>query len=186
MTLPTPLSGSLSGHRRFASSALAALLLLALAACDDWPTTTTIRRIEDPWALVQGGGLLPVIVRGRPAFASDAAISDGVFRVVEGAITWTATPPVIRESPGDAERGRRLVFLFNADGADPCGDRPAGGDPRPHGQVSLSAGFCDGSEMLSQVDGRVGRSAGLDSRPLVRLIEQATRDLLAPPPAPRP
>lgn len=157
-----------------------------LAGCDDVPATMSMRRIEDPWSVAQGGGLLPVIVRGRPAFASDEAVGLGVYRIVEGAITWTATPPVVRETAGDAGGGRRLVYVFNAEGADPCSTDPRGGEPLPHGRVTLSAGFCDGAEMLSRVDGRVGRSEGLDSRPLVRLIEQATRELLAPPPAPRP
>lgn len=171
---------------RFAVSVSMGVLLLATAACDDWPTTTAVHPIEDPWALAQGGGLLPVIVRGHPAFASDEATSEAVFRIVEGAMTWTATPPVIRESDGEARVGRRLVYVFNAEGSNPCADQPVGGDPRPKGEVSLNAGFCDGTQLLSRVDGRVGRSAGLDSRPLVRLIEQATWELLAPPPAPRP
>jgi hypothetical protein len=165
---------------------IAGLLPLALAACDDYPTTVSMRRIEDPWSVAQGAGLLPVVVRGRPAFASDEAVAEDVLHIVRQTITWTASPPLIGETGGNAHTGRRLVYVFNAEGADPCAPEPLGGEPLPLGRVTLSAGFCDGQEMLSRVDGRVGRSEGLDSRPLVRLIGQATRELLAPPPAPRP
>ena len=63
---------------------------------------------------------------------------------------------------------------------------PPGGEPLPGGEVTLVAGFCDGGQTLVRVDGRVGRSEGLGDSRLRRLIAQATRDLLAPPPAPRP
>jgi len=169
-----------------ALASIAAAGIAALAGCEDAPRTTVSRAVEDPWALVQGGGLLPLVVRGRPAFASDEAVDDAVFRAAARAITWTATPPLMRAGPGDAAAGLRLVYVFNGAGGDACAANPTGGAPRPQGEVTLVAAFCDGGRPLVRVDGRVGRSAGLDDRRLLRLITQATRELLAPPPAPRP
>ena len=174
---------------RATAAALAAIAtagIAALVACEDAPKTTVSRWIEDPWAIAQGAGLLPLIVRGRPAFASDEAVDDAVFQAVTTAITWTATPPVIRAGPGDEAARLRLVYVFNGAGGDACTPEPTGGGPLPQGQVTLVAAFCDGGQPLVRVDGRVGRSGGLDDRRLLRLIAQATRELLAPPPAPRP
>ena len=160
--------------------------ILAVTACEDWPTTTTMRRIEDPWAVAQGAGSLPLIVRGRPAFAADEAVDDAVFRAVTRAMTWTATPPVTRAGPGDETARLRLVYVFNGGGGDACAGMPQGGEPLPRGRVTLVAAFCDGAQMLARVDGRVGRSEDLDDSRLRRLIGQATRDLMAPPLGPRP
>lgn len=158
----------------------------AMTACDDFPTTTVIRRTEDPWALAQGAGLLPLIVRGRPAFASDQAVDEAVFRAAIQALTWTATPPLVRATPGDEVAAMRVVYVFNADGGDPCAAAPTGGEPLPKGRVTLVAALCDGGQFVARVDGRLGRSEGLEDRRLRRLIGQATRDLLAPLSAPRP
>jgi hypothetical protein len=167
-------------------SAIAAAGILAVVSCDDLPTTTTLRPIEDPWALAQGAGTLPLIVRGRPAFASDDAVDDAVFRIVTQAITWTATPPVTRAAAGDVLARYRLVYVFNGGGGDACAAAPTGGEPLPQGRVTLVAAFCDGGQTLVRVDGRVGRSEGFDDRRLRRLVAQATREMLAPPAAPRP
>lgn len=169
------------------ATAAAAAGIAALAGCEDAPMTTVVRAVEDPWAIVQGAGLLPLIIRGRPAFASGEAVDDAVFRSVARAITWTATPPVIRAGPGDEAARLRLVYVFNgAGGGNACAPDPIGGEPLPQGEVTLVAAFCDAGQPLVLVDGRIGRSAGLDDRRLLRLIAQATRELLAPPPAPRP
>lgn len=160
--------------------------VLAVVACEDLPTTTVLRRIEDPWAVAQGAGSLPLIVRGRPAFAADEAVEDAVFAAATQAITWTATPPLAREAAGDERAALRVVYVFNGDGGDACGGAPGGGEPLPKGRVTLVGSLCDGAQFLARVDGRVGRSEGLDDRRLRRLIGQVTRDLLAPPPAPRP
>ena len=165
----------------------AVAVVAGVAGCRDSPTTTVSRRIEDPWAIAQGAGLLPLIVHGRPAFAADEAVADAVYDAARRAITWTATPPVVRAGPGDATVRLRLVYVFNgAPGGDACAAAPLGGEPLPGGEVTLIAGFCDGGQTLVRVDGRVGRSEGLDDSRLRRLIAQATRELLAPPPAPRP
>lgn len=170
-----------------AAAASVAGILLTVAGCDDLPTTTVMRRIEDPWAVAQGAGLLPLVVRGRPAFASDEAVEDAVFRMVTQAMTWSATPPVTRAGPSDDAAPLRLVYVFNGSGGDPCAAAGSdGGEPLPRGRVTLVAALCDGGQMLARVDGRVGRGEGLDDRRLRRLISQATRDLMAPPPAPRP
>jgi len=176
----------MSGRRLAAAlAAPVAIGTLLLAGCEDAPRTTALRRVQDPWALVHGAGLVPVIVRGRPAAASADAVEDVVFRFVEAAVTWTATPPFVRGGAGDAAAAMRLVFVFN-EGGEPCGGPAIGGEPRPDGEIVLLAVLCDGREMLARVDGRLGRSAGLDDRRFRRLVTQATRDLLAPPPAPQP
>lgn len=169
-----------------ALAAAAAAGIAAVAGCEDAPVTAVSRAVEDPWAIVQGAGLLPLIIRGRPAFASDEAVGDAVFRSVARAITWTASPPVIRAGPGDEAARLRLVYVFNGAGGNPCAPDPTGGEPLPQGEVKLVAAFCDAGQPLVRVDGRIGRSAGPDDRRLLRLIAQATRELLAPPPAPRP
>lgn len=157
-----------------------------LVGCKDTPTTVVSRRIEDPWAIAQGAGLLPVIVYGRPAFASDEAVAEVVYDAARRPVTWTATPPLVRPGPGDDVARLRLVYVFNGTGGGDACASPLGGEPLPGGEVTLVAGFCDGGQALVRVDGRVGRSEGLDDSRLRRLIGQATRELLAPPPAPRP
>lgn len=169
-----------------ALAAVAAAGIAALAGCEDAPRTTVVRAVEDPWAIVQGAGLVPLIIRGRPAFASDEAVDDAIFQAVARAITWTATPPVIRAGPADEATRLRLVYAFNGGSGNACAPDPTGGGPLPQGEVTLVAAFCDAGQPLVRVDGRIGRSAGLDDRRLQRLITQATRELLAPPPAPRP
>lgn len=159
---------------------------LAVMGCDDLPTTTVMRRIEDPWAVAQGARLLPLIVRGRPAFASDEAVDDAVFRMVMQAMPWTAAPPVTRAGPGDETAPLRLVYVFNGSGGDACAAGQQGGEPLPRGRLTLVAALCDGGQTLARVDGKVGRSEGLDDRRLRRLISQATHDLLAPPASARP
>jgi hypothetical protein len=166
--------------------AVTAGVILSVVACDDLPTTTVIRRTEDPWAVAQGAGLLPLIVFGRPAFASDVAVEDAVFRAANQAITWTATPPLVQPRPGDESAGMRLVYVFNGDGGDACAVAPSAGEPLPKGRITLVAALCDGAEFVARVDGRLGRSEGLEDHRFRRLIRQTTRDLLAPPPAPRP
>jgi hypothetical protein len=160
--------------------------ILGVAGCEDQPRTTTTRRIEDPWAVAQGAGLLPLIVRGRPAFASDEAVDEAVFRAATQAITWTATPALVRATPGDERAAMRLVYVFNGDGGDACAGAPIAGEPLPKGRVTLVAALCDGAQFVARVDGRLRRSEGVEDQRLRRLIRQATRDLLAPPPAPRP
>src|SRR5512133_1334744 len=52
--------------------------------------------------------------------------------------------------------------------------------------VSLLAALCDGTAMLVRVDGLLKRHDGVEDRRFAKLVVQATRELLAPPPAPRP
>lgn len=169
---------------------LSGLLIAGLFACEDAPITQTMRRVEDPWAVAHGAGVLPLIVRGRPGFATETAVEDAVLRAVTGAMTWTAAPPVALASASSAGERIHLVYAFNAAGGDPCGadqaSSPAGGEPRPDGRVELTAVLCEDGEWLARVDGRLRRSDGIEDRRFGRLVGQATRDLLAPPPAPRP
>jgi hypothetical protein len=170
---------------RFAAVLLAASTL-GLVACDDAPKTTTMRRIEDPWAFAQAAmasGPLLIVVRGLPSPASEAAVEDAVLQTAQSAVTWTASPrfTVIpaRAAPSDLH----LVYVFNGRPvADPCREDAPGGEWQQGGRVALLAALCDGTDMLVRVDGRLKQHAGLDDRRFVKLIGQVTRELLAPPP----
>ena len=168
----------------------AVTMTLALVACEDVPRITAVRRVEDPWAFAQpvmAAGPLLVIVRGRPVFAAEPAVEERVLQEVIEAVTWTATSRFTLDPVAAARAGMRVIFAFNAPTlGDPCREDVRGGEPRPDGTVALLAAFCDGSDLLSRVDGRVGRIDGLDDRHLAALIDQATRELLGPPAAPRP
>ena len=135
---------------------LGALLTVGLLACEDAPVTQAMRRVEDPWSIAQGAGVLPLIVHGRPAFSSDSAVEDAVLRGVTSAMTWTAAPPVALASTSSAGERIRLIYVFNGASGDLCGAAPgdgsAGGDPRPDGRVELTAVLCDGREWLARVD----------------------------------
>jgi hypothetical protein len=174
---------------RFAAVLLAASTL-GLVACEDAPKTTTMRRVEDPWAFAQAAmasGPLLIVVRGLPSPASEAAVEDAVLHAAQEAVTWTASPRFTVIPARAAPSNLHLVYIFNGRPvADPCREDAPGGEWQQGGRVSLLAALCDGADMLVQVDGRLKRHAGLDDRQFVKLISQATRELLAPPPAPRP
>jgi hypothetical protein len=174
---------------RFAAVLLAASTL-GLVACDDAPKTTTMRRVEDPWAFAQtamASGPLLIVVRGVPSLASEAAVEDAVLQAAQEAVTWTASPRFTVIPARGAASNVYAVYIFNGrPAADPCGEDAPGGEWQQGGRVSLLAALCDGADMLVRVDGRLKRHAGLDDRRFAELIGQATRELLAPPPAPRP
>jgi hypothetical protein len=170
--------------------AITAVSIAGLLACEDSPRTTTTRRIEDPWAFVQPAmakGPLLVLVRGLPSPAQEAAIEDAVLDAARKAVTWTATP---RFTLVPAEAGSavlRLVYVFNGQpSADPCSENVSGGTWQQGGRVVLMAALCDGSSILAQVEGLLKRQEGADDPKFGKLITQATRELLAPPPGPRP
>ena len=130
---------------------------------------------------------LLVLVRGMPFPASEVAVEDAVLEAARGAVTWTATP---RFTLAPAQAGSavlRLVYVFNGQtSADPCAQDVPGGAWQQGGRITLIAALCDGSVMLARVDGLLKRQGGLDDPRFGKLIGQATRELLAPPPAPRP
>lgn len=175
---------------------LAGAILASLWACDGAPVTSAIRRIEDPWAVAQGASVLPVIVVGLPARSSlpGDSFAEAVVTAAGEAMTWTAHSPLALASRQSASGGLRLVYAFDGSG-DQCRlDRPgdgagsttgAGGNTTADGRITLVAVLCDGTEWLARVDGRIA-GAKVDERRILRLVGQATRDLLAPPPAPRP
>jgi hypothetical protein len=172
-----------------AAAAVAAGIGSTLVGCGDAPKTTTLRRVEDPWAFAQAAmaaGPLLVVVSGLPARASEVAVEEAVLAAAGDAVTWTSRPrfTVIPARAGAVDL--RLVYVFNGRPSDPCREEPQGGDPQQGGRIALVAALCDGTGLLSRVDGRLARSEGVDDRRFTALIDQATRELLAPPPANRP
>jgi hypothetical protein len=170
--------------------ALLTASLLLMLACGDAPRTTTVRRVEDPWSFAQAAiaaGPMLVVVRGLPSPVPDVAIEDAVLAAVQQAVTWINSPRFTLLPQEAGQTDLRLVYIFNGrSSADPCDDAAPGGQSQQGGRVSLVAGLCDGTNMLVRVDGLLKRQNGTDDPRFVRLIRQATRDMLMPPPAPRP
>jgi hypothetical protein len=169
---------------------LLAASTLPLGACGDAPKITTVRRVEDPWTFAQAAmasGPLLIVVRGLPSPASEPAVEDAVLQAARAAVTWTASPrfTVIPARAGPSNL--HLVYVFNGSpSADLCSENTPGGTWQQNGRVSLLAALCDGTAMLVRVDGVLKRHDGVEDRWFAKLVGQATRELLAPPPAPRP
>jgi hypothetical protein len=172
------------------SAIIVTMSILGLFACEESPRTTTMRRVEDPWAFVQSAmatAPLLVLVRGLPSPASETAVEDAVVDAARKAVTWTATPRFTLVPAQPASDSPRLVYVFNGQpSADPCAENATGGSWQQGGRVALIAAVCDGSSTLARVDGLLKRQDGIDDPRFGKLIAQATRELLAPPPAPRP
>ena len=136
---------------------------------------------------VQSAMPLLVLVHGLPYPAPEVAVEDAVVDLAREAVTWNSAP---RFTPVPAQAGSavlRAVYVFNGQpSADPCADDVIGGTWQQGGRITLIAALCDGSVMLARVDGLLKRQGGLDDPRFAKLIAQATRELLAPPPAPRP
>ena len=168
-------------------SVIAAVSILGLLACEESPRTTASRNVENPWMFVQSAMPLLVVVRGLPFPAPEVAVEDAVVDLARGAVTWTASP---RFTPVPAQAGSatlRLVYVFNGQpSSDPCAEDAFGGSWQQGGRMTLIAALCDAGVMLARVDGLLKRQGGLDDPKFGKLIAQATRELLAPPPAPRP
>jgi hypothetical protein len=168
-------------------SAIAAVSILGLFACEESPRTTATRNVENPWVFVQSAMPLLVLVHGLPYPAPEVAVEDAVVDLARGAVTWTSTP---RFTPVPAQAGSavlRAVYVFNGQpSADPCAEDVIGGTWQQGGRITLIAALCDGAVMLARVDGMLKRQGGLDDPRFAKLIAQATRELLAPPPAPHP
>ena len=169
---------------------LLAASTLALVACKDAPKTTTMRRVEDPWAFAQAAmasGPLLIIVRGLPSPASESAVEDAVLQAAQTAVSWTATPRFTVIPARAAPSNLHLVYIFNGrPSADPCSEDVLGGQWQQGGRISVLAALCDGTSLLARVDGLLKQHDGVEDRRFAKLIGQATRELLAPPPAPRP
>jgi hypothetical protein len=115
------------------------------------------------------------------------AVEDAMLQAAQAAVTWNATPrfTVIPARAGPSNL--HLVYVFNGSpSADPCSENAPGGAWQQDGRVSLLAALCDGTAMLVRVDGLLKRHDGVEDRRFAKLVVQATRELLAPPPAPRP
>jgi hypothetical protein len=127
------------------------------------------------------------VVRCLPSPASDVAVEDAVLQAAQAAVTWTASPPFTVIPARAAPSNLHLIYVFNGRlVADPCREEAPGGERQQGGRVYLLAALCDGADMMVRVEGRLKRHAGLDDRRFAELIGQTTRELLAPPAAPRP
>lgn len=165
-------------------------VILGTLACDESPRITTTRRVEDPWAFVQSAmaaGPLLVLVHGHPSPAQETAVEDAVLDAARKAITWTATPSLTLVPAQAGSASLRLVFVFNGQpSADPCSETVVGGTWQQGGRTTLIAALCDDYLMLSRADALLKRQDGVEDPRFRKLIDQATRELLAPPPGPRP
>jgi hypothetical protein len=99
------------------------------------------------------------------------------------AITWSANPRFTADSASAGRSTLRVVVTLNGGGGfsgrDPCPGKAEGGGQLPDGRVREIATFCDGEDVLANVHGHVGRSAGVDDPRFSRLIRQVTRDMFA-------
>ena len=168
-------------------SALTAISIGGLLACEESPRTTASRNVENPWMFAQSAMPLLVVVRGLPFPAPEVAVEDTVVDLTRGAVTWAASPGF---TPVPAQAGSatlRLVYVFNGQpSSDPCAEDAFGGSWQQGGRITLIAALCDEAIVLARVDGLLKHQGGLDDPKFGKLIAQATRELLAPPSAPRP
>lgn len=128
---------------------------------------------------------VPVVVRGRPYAADQAAVDRMVADVITRAVSWEARPRFTTEPSAAAPSDLRIVVSFNpspgAGGAGNCDGTVAGGTEDEHGQVRVLATFCAGSRVLANVEGRIG-GVGDDSDARVQaLIRQITIDMFQAP-----
>lgn len=154
---------------------------VALAGCEDQPTTTTTMAGEDGWRFVQAPMAkdgLPVSVSGSPFGDGPSAVSEAVLAAMHDATTWTATPRYIAGGSGASVR---VIVTFNGGSRTPCGRFEAGGGPQNDGRADVLMTLCGGDRELTQVSGHVTGADGLADPKFDALIRQATRELLRPP-----
>ena len=158
-------------------------IALVVAACEDAPRTDVTYKLDDVWSFARGAmnsGPLPVVIRGIP-YDNAATLNTAVIDAMTQAITWSADP---RFEAADAGSGSgssfRVVFTLNGGalgGRDQCQGKSGGGGPLPEGQVRVTATFCDGEDVLSNVRGKITRTDGVDDPRFSRLVRQVTRDM---------
>lgn len=161
-------------------------LSLALAACDEGPSTNVTYKIDDVWQVAQAvmaSGPLLVLIDGAPYGGEAPRLAESVVEDMETAITWYAIPRFTAEATEAASTTLRIVMTFNGgttlSGRDQCRGRASGGEPLDNGRVEVVATFCDETVVLANVRGWVGRSESDSDPRFSSLIRQATRDMFA-------
>jgi hypothetical protein len=168
-----------------------ALLLMtvsvAMAACDDRPTTVAHHYVEGAWSLAQGvmkDGPLLVVVEGSPFEAPAAQVESGIVQIMTEAVTWTATPRFTTDPALATSDTLRIVITLNplkGTGADEqCTGQSHGGGPLPDGRLRIIGTFCDAASLLVTVSGRAGNAADLHDAQVTTLVRQMTLDMLSP------
>jgi hypothetical protein len=167
--------------RIHAACGLAAML--AVAACDEGPTTTVSYKedaVHSAFLSVVARGPMPVIVHGDPFSEGDAVdqrVLDAMKEVQFGRVVdYALAEP---DFPGK----RRVILVLNGSGAtdgDICeGEQPAT-SPAGSGEITIRMVFCNGDEREADVRGRSPNFAGSGHEFFGMLIRSATRSLFGP------
>lgn len=155
---------------------------LLCAACEDAPVTTVSHRVDDVRSFVIGvmkEGPLLIVSQGQPFDAPDEQITLGAVDAVRSSMSWTAQPRLTADPSRSASTALYLQLVYNDPTTKPCGGRGAGGPPQMNGRVEIVISLCSKEQSLSTVRGSIGRSDGPADARFVKLIRQATDDLLA-------
>jgi hypothetical protein len=160
---------------------------VALAACDDRPTTVAHHYVEGAWSLAQGvmkDGPLLIVVEGNPFEAPATQLESRIVQIMTDAVTWTATPRFTTDRALTTSDTLRIVITLNplkGTGApEQCMGQSRGGGPLPEGRLRIIGTFCDAATLLVTVSGRAGDAVDLDNAQLTALVQQMTLDMLSP------
>ena len=173
-----------------ASRGIAALLIpmsVALAACEERPTTVAHHYVEGSWSLAQGvmkDGPLLIVVEGNPFAAPAPQLEARIVQVMTDSVTWTATPRFTTDPAFTSSNTLRIVITLNplqgTSTHEQCTGQSHGGGPSPDGRIRILGTFCDAASLLVTVSGRVGDAADLHNERVTALIRQMTLDMLSP------
>jgi hypothetical protein len=170
--------------RRALPGALAGLL--ALAACDQGPSTVTpymhpSGSFDFLVAATRGEGPLYMEIDGDP-FAEGEALEARVTAVMEQALQ-SRVLRLTTDQDAAEDPAFRLVLVFNPPDSGEllafCSRQPEGGPPGAADRIELRAGFCRGDDLLAAVDGWVEETAGSADQKFEQLMHQVGRDLFA-------
>lgn len=162
---------------------LAAVPLLALAACDEGPATVTpymhaAGSFDFLTAATRNGGPLYLEIDGDPFGRGDdleGVVTEAMEPALQARVLRLTTDLDAAEDPGF-----RMVLVFNPAGGELlafCAEPPEGGPPSDPQRVTLRAGFCRDDDLLAAVDGWVEEAEGPDDPRFRQLLQQVVRDL---------
>jgi hypothetical protein len=172
------------------SRVIAALLIpisIALAACEERPTTVVHHYVEGSWSLAQGvmkDGPLLVVVEGNPFAAPAPQLEARIVEIMTDSVSWTAIPRFTTDPALTSSNTLRIVITLNplqGTGAhEQCTGQSHGGGPLPDGRIRIIGTFCDAASLLVTVSGRAGDATDLHNERVTALIRQMTLDMLSP------
>jgi hypothetical protein len=160
--------------------------LLALAACDQGPSTVT------PFMHPSGSfnflvsatrqdGPLYMEIDGE-AFAHDDGLEDRVGAVIERAVQTRILRLTTDQGAAEDPHFRLVLVLNPPDKGELlafCEEQPAGGPANPESRIDLRAGFCRGDSLIAAVDGWVEEVEGPGDPRVEQLLRQVARDLFS-------